>query len=76
MTPQEADRMRMAARKAGKVLAYDFHHRFALDTQLLREAVMKGTLGEIYSPRRRRYAAAVFRAGASLPTKRYRAVGR
>jgi predicted dehydrogenase len=42
MTPQEADRMRMAARKAGKVLAYDFHHRFALDTQLLREAVMKG----------------------------------
>ncbi|MFV7475801.1 Gfo/Idh/MocA family protein [Enterobacter pseudoroggenkampii] len=48
MTPQEADRMRMAARKAGKVLAYDFHHRFALDTQLLREAVMKGALGEIY----------------------------
>ena len=40
--------MRIAARKAGKVLAYDFHHRFALDTQLLREAVMNGTLGEIY----------------------------
>ena len=38
MTPQEADEMRIAARKAGKVLAYDFHHRFALDTQLLREA--------------------------------------
>lgn len=33
MTPQEADEMRIAARKAGKVLAYDFHHRFALDTQ-------------------------------------------
>jgi predicted dehydrogenase len=48
MTPQEADEMRIAARKAGKVLAYDFHHRFALDTQLLREAVMNGTLGEIY----------------------------
>lgn len=48
MTPHEADRMRMAARKAGKVLAYDFHHRFALDTQLLREAVVKGELGEIY----------------------------
>ncbi|HIE5389873.1 TPA: Gfo/Idh/MocA family protein [Enterobacter cancerogenus] len=48
MTPQEADLMRMAARKAGKVLAYDFHHRFALDTQLLREAVMNGTFGEIY----------------------------
>lgn len=48
MTPQEADEMRIAARKAGKVLAYDFHHRFALDTQLLREAVMNGTLDEIY----------------------------
>ena len=32
----------------GKVLAYDFHHRFALDTQLLREQVMAGILGEIY----------------------------
>lgn len=48
MTPHRADEMRPAARKAGKVLAYDFHHRFALDTQLLREAVMNGTLGEIY----------------------------
>ena len=48
MTPHQADEMRLAARKAGKVLAYDFHHRFALDTQLLRDAVMNGTLGEIY----------------------------
>ena len=48
MTPQEADEMRVAARRAGKVLAYDFHHRFALDTQLLREAVLSGTFGEIY----------------------------
>lgn len=48
MTPQQADQMRMAARKAGKVLAYDFHHRFALDTQLLRDAVTNGALGEIY----------------------------
>ncbi|WP_253377162.1 Gfo/Idh/MocA family protein [unidentified bacterial endosymbiont] len=48
MTPQQADEMRLAARKAGKVLAYDFHHRFALDTQLLREAVQSGTFGEIY----------------------------
>lgn len=76
MTPQEADRMRMAARKAGKVLAYDFHHRFALDTQLLREAVIKGNWAKFITPRRRRYAAAGFPAGASLPTKRFRAVGR
>ena len=48
MTPQQAEQMRTAARKAGKVLAYDFHHRFARDTQLLREAVLNGVLGEIY----------------------------
>lgn len=48
MTPQQADQMRIAARRTGKVLAYDFHHRFARDTQLLREAVLKGTFGEIY----------------------------
>jgi predicted dehydrogenase len=48
MTPQQAEQMRTAARKAGKVLAYDFHHRFAQDTQLLREAVLNGVLGEVY----------------------------
>jgi predicted dehydrogenase len=48
MTPEQADEMREAARRAGKVLAYDFHHRFASDTQLLREQVVAGTLGEIY----------------------------
>lgn len=48
MSPQHADEMRLAARKAGKVLAYDFHHRFAQDTQLLRDAVQSGTFGEIY----------------------------
>jgi len=48
MSPQQADQMRLTARKVGKVLAYDFHHRFALDTQLLREAVQSGTFGEIY----------------------------
>ncbi|MEX9252267.1 Gfo/Idh/MocA family protein [Pseudenterobacter timonensis] len=48
MTPQQADRMRLAARKANRVLAYDFHHRFASDAQLLRDAVMNGTFGEIY----------------------------
>jgi len=48
MTPQQADRMRQAARQAGKVLAYDFHHRFSLDAQLLRQAVQRGEFGEIY----------------------------
>lgn len=48
MTPDEALKMCQTARRMGKVLAYDFHHRFALDTQLLREQVMAGVLGEIY----------------------------
>ncbi|AYN26138.1 gfo/Idh/MocA family oxidoreductase [Buttiauxella sp. 3AFRM03] len=48
MTPEQAAEMRDAARKAGKVLAYDFHHRFASDTQFLRQQVVAGTLGEIY----------------------------
>lgn len=48
MSPAEANEMRLAARKAKKVLAYDFHHRFALDVQLLREQVAAGTLGEVY----------------------------
>ncbi|KFC09989.1 putative NADH-binding oxidoreductase [Trabulsiella guamensis ATCC 49490] len=48
MTPQQAGQMRDAARKAGKVLAYDFHHRFSRDAQLLRDAFTNGTLGEIY----------------------------
>ena len=41
MTPEQAREMCDTARKQGKVLAYDFHHRFALDTQQLREQVTK-----------------------------------
>ena len=48
MTPGQAREMCDTARKLGKVLAYDFHHRFALDTQQLREQVTNGVLGEIY----------------------------
>ena len=48
MTPEQALEMCNTARRGGKGLAYDFHHRFALDTQLLREQVTEGVLGEIY----------------------------
>lgn len=48
MTPEQALEMCDTARKLGKVLAYDFHHRFALDTQQLRDQVTNGVLGEIY----------------------------
>jgi predicted dehydrogenase len=46
MTPQGRRDAHRCARRAK--CWHDFHHRFALDTQLLREAVMNGTLGEIY----------------------------
>lgn len=48
MTAHEARVMCDTARQSGKVLAYDFHHRFALDARLLREQVINGTLGEVY----------------------------
>ncbi|POP44367.1 oxidoreductase [Superficieibacter electus] len=48
MTPEQADEMCQAAHRAGKVLGYDFHHRFAEDAQLLRQQVLDGKLGEIY----------------------------
>ncbi|EGI4368199.1 Gfo/Idh/MocA family oxidoreductase [Escherichia coli] len=44
MTPEQAREMCDTARKLGKVLAYDFHHRFALNTQQLREQVTNGVL--------------------------------
>ena len=48
MTPEQAREIMRYRAQLGKVLAYDFHHRFALDTQQLREQVTNGVLGEIY----------------------------
>ncbi|WP_146681778.1 Gfo/Idh/MocA family protein, partial [Escherichia coli] len=48
MTREQARGMWDTARKQGKVLADDFHHRFAFDTQQLREQVTNGGLGEMY----------------------------
>lgn len=79
MTPEQALEMCNTARRMGKVLAYDFHHRFALDTQLLREQVTAGMLGEIYVTNARalrRCAAAACPAGASLRIKHSRAAAR
>ncbi len=76
MTPEQAREMCDTARKQGKVLAYDFHHRFALDTQQLREQVTNGVLGEIYVTTARACVAAAFPAGAFLPIKNCRAAGR
>ncbi|MFR3778785.1 MAG: Gfo/Idh/MocA family protein [Enterobacter sp.] len=57
-----------------KVLAYDFHHRFALDTQLLRDAGDERRTGRnLRSPPRSAASLRCSRAGASLPIKRCRA---
>lgn len=50
MTVEQAREMCDTARKQGKVLAYDFHHRFALDTQQLREQVTNGVLERFTLP--------------------------
>lgn len=76
MTPDQALEMRNTARRMGKVLAYDFHHRFALDTQLLREQVMAGVLGEIYMTNARALRRCGVPGWGFLPIKRCRAAGR
>ncbi len=76
MTPAQADEMRQAAKRAGTVLAYDFHHRFARDTQMLREQVRAARSARFTSPTPARSDAAACRAGACLPAKRCRAAGR
>ncbi len=76
MTAEQAREMCDTARKQGKVLAYDFHHRFAFDTQQLREQVTNGVLGEIYVTTARAPVAAAFPAGVSLPIKNCRVVAR
>lgn len=48
MSADQAREMRDNARREHKVLAYDFHHRFALDVGILRDQVISGALGEIY----------------------------
>ncbi|QCR34754.1 oxidoreductase [Nissabacter sp. SGAir0207] len=48
MLPHEALAMAEAAERVDRVLAYDFHHRFADDCRLLRQKVAEGMLGEVY----------------------------
>lgn len=76
MTPEQAREMCDTARKQGKVLAYDFHHRFALDTQQLREQVTNGVLGEIYVTTARALRRCGVPGWGSLPIKNCRAAGR
>jgi predicted dehydrogenase len=48
LTADEAKRMQETAEKNNRILAYDFHHRFADDVKLVREKVEEGVLGDIY----------------------------
>ncbi|RNA67496.1 Gfo/Idh/MocA family protein [Alteribacter keqinensis] len=48
MSLAEAEEMEFAAEEAGKVLMYAFHHRYNLETQVLKRAIEAGDLGSIY----------------------------
>lgn len=48
MTAAQALEMWQAAEQAGRLLAYDFHHRFAEDARILRQKVDEGELGDVY----------------------------
>ncbi|MFD3239469.1 Gfo/Idh/MocA family protein [Rahnella perminowiae] len=48
MSAAQALEMWQAAEQAGRLLAYDFHHRFAEDARILRAKVTAGELGEVY----------------------------
>ena len=48
MDPAQALEMWQAAQQADRILAYDFHHRFAEDARILRRKVADGELGEVY----------------------------
>ncbi|MGG1576092.1 Gfo/Idh/MocA family protein [Fictibacillus sp. NRS-1165] len=48
ISADEAKKMQEEAEKNHCILAYDFHHRFADDVELLRKKVEEGILGDIY----------------------------
>ncbi|SFC66470.1 Predicted dehydrogenase [Bacillus sp. OV322] len=45
----QAKHMQETAEKNGRILAYNFHHRFAEDVQVMREKVAEGVLGDVYA---------------------------
>ncbi|MFC4619050.1 Gfo/Idh/MocA family protein [Camelliibacillus cellulosilyticus] len=49
MTPEEAEAMADAAKKAGKFLTYGFHYRFAPEVQTVKRFIDAGELGHIYA---------------------------
>jgi predicted dehydrogenase len=48
ISSMEAKEMRDAAEASNRILAYNFHHRFAEDVSILREKVKDGELGDVY----------------------------
>ncbi|PYZ95791.1 oxidoreductase [Alteribacter lacisalsi] len=48
MTAGEAEEMEEAAEAADRLLIYSFHHRYNLQTQILKKAIYSGDLGAIY----------------------------
>jgi predicted dehydrogenase len=48
ITSEQAKQMKEAAEKNDRILAYNFHHRFAEDVKLIKEKVAEGVLGDVY----------------------------
>ena len=51
ITAEEAEEMAAAASKAGKILTYGFHFRYAPQVEMLKRFIDGGELGEIYAAR-------------------------
>jgi len=45
---EDARKMYETSLEKGRILAYDFHHRFADDVTILKEKIEQGSLGDIY----------------------------
>lgn len=48
LTSEQAWKMQDTAAKSGRILAYEFHHRFADDAAAIKKKVDEGVLGDVY----------------------------
>lgn len=48
ISSQEARQMQEVAKEKNLILAYNFHHRFAEDVEIMQQKVAEGVLGDVY----------------------------
>ena len=49
LTAEQAERMAMEARKAGKILTYNLHYRYAPEVQMMKKMIDGGEFGTLYT---------------------------